>query len=171
MATSQSASATTIEVPYKDEVVTEDNKLSPKWQYFFRVLQKALSSLGTEKSFQLVNEQVLPENIQGLSFSSSDCSQVIVDYFIQRVTTGTNPVELIETGTFHLVYQPTSNAWVKFVASTLGSASGVTLTVTAAGQVQYTSTLVDGTASLSRITYRARTMSAKSSIYSRLGVS
>ncbi len=172
MATALKSAPKSFEVPYRSEVVDARGYLSEKWQYFFRILQQTVASIGTEKSFPIVNEQILPANIEGLSFDSGDFSQVIVDYLIQRITTGTNPVEKIESGTFHLVYRPTSETWVMVQVGSPGpDTSGVTLTVTTDGQAQYISTLVDGSPSISRIVYRARTLSAKSSLYSRLGSS
>lgn len=157
--------------PFYDQIADPTSGLITRsWQLYFRLLQNLLNPFGSEISFGLENEQLAPANITGLSVDSTQVSQAIVDYIIQRVTTGTNPVELLESGTFHLVYKPTSQIWVIYPYGTPGpESSGVTLSVTTGGQVQYVSTLVDGTPSISKICFRIKTLSAKNNQYSGLG--
>jgi hypothetical protein len=154
------------EVPYKTPIADQGGLVQRAWSFFFRNVQSALDPLGVEKYFSLVNNQASAANIEGLKFDYAKVGQVIVDYLIQRVTTSTGATELIETGQFYLVYKPTSATW----ALTSGpSTAGITLSVTSAGQVQYTSSNITGTASISKITFRARTMAAKNSQYSVAG--
>lgn len=155
-----------LQAPNQNQLTGEDGKVSREWDVFFRDIQESLSALGVEKYFKLTNNQVAAANIEGLSFDYRKFSQVSVDYLIQRVTTGGGAQEKIESGTFYLVYKPTSNAWVLSGGPTT---SGITLTITAAGQVQYTSTNLTGTASISKITFKARTLAAKNSQYSEPG--
>lgn len=156
--------------PFRDKVLSDDGFFTRPWESFLSLVNEVCDSYGREKTFQLANNQASAANIEELSFNYQKNSQAIVEYLIQRVTTGGGATQLIESGIFLLVYKPTSNTWSKVSVGTPGpDASGVTLTVTSAGQVQYVSTNITGTASISKIVYRARTMKAKSSTYSTVG--
>lgn len=158
------------EVPIRDLVLQPSGYLNRPWEAFFRFVQQRLDSLGSEKFFQLTNNQVAAANVEGLAFNADGTSQAVVDFLIQRVTTSTGATELITSGTFHAVYKPTSLNWAIVTMGTPGpSTSGITFSITATGQVQYTSTNITGTASISKLTYRARTLSGKNSLYSQVG--
>lgn len=154
-------------VPYQTPIADGSGLVQRAWSFFFRGVQSAIDPLGVEKYFTLVNNQALAANIDGLAFDFAKVGQVTVDYLIQRVTTGGGAQEKIETGTFYLAYLPTSNLWV---LSGGPSSAGITLSPTAAGAVQYTSSNLTGTASISKLTFRARTLAAKNSQYSSAGV-
>lgn len=156
----------TLQIPNQTSITNKNGEMSQPWESFFRGVQSSVDPLGSERHATIVNNQSSAANVEGLSFSYKSVSQATVDYLIQRVTTGGGAVEQIETGVFYLVYKPTSNTWV---LSSGPSSAGVTLSVTSAGQVQYTSTNVGGTASISKITFRARTLAAKNSLYSTVG--
>ena len=159
-----------IKPPFQDKISNEGGYVLETWTDFFAAVADALIPLGKEKSYQLKNNLAVAESIEGLSFDSRRISQVVVDFYIQRVTTGSGATEIVTTGTFHLAYKPTSNSWAIVTIGTPGpSTSGVTFSITADGSVQYTSTNVTGTAQISKITWRARTMAAKSNIYSTAG--
>jgi hypothetical protein len=156
------------QVPYKNPVAGGDGLVDRAWAFFFRSVQLALDPLGIEKYYSITNNQITAADIEGLKFDYTKVGQVTVDYLIQRVTTATGATELIETGAFYLAYKPTSGIW----ALTNGpSTAGVTLSIDPSGQVQYTSTNITGTASISKLTFRARTMAAKNSQYSIAGAS
>lgn len=153
--------------PFRDRISNEMGFVSPSWTSYFNILTKIVSPLGSEKSFSLKNNLAVAEDIEGLSFTSKVTSHAVVEYLIQRVT-DTN--EVITAGMFHAVYKPTSNNWSIVAIGTPGpSSSGITFSITASGQVQYTSTNVTGVQSISKITWRARTLAAKSSQYSVMG--
>jgi hypothetical protein len=156
----------TIEVPRRDKLTDESGLVSRTWETFFRNVRSVLDPMGLEKYAELTNNQASAADIDGMKFSREYVSQVTVDYLIQRVTTGTGATELIETGTFYVAYKPTSQDWV---LSNVPSTAGVTLSITSSGQVQYTTTNITGTASISKMTYRARTLAAKNSQYSLVG--
>lgn len=159
-----------LEIPLRDPVTDSSGIIARTWLEFFRFVQLIVEPLGFEKNFALVNNVAVAANIDGLTFTSKTVSQAVVDFFIQRVTTGIGATEILTSGTFHLVYKPTSNAWALVIMGTPGpSASGITFSVTAAGQVQYTSSNITGTASISKISWRARTMGGKSHTYSTAG--
>lgn len=160
----------TFDIPFKTIMLESGGLLTPAWISFFRSLYERVFTLGVEKSFDIVNNQAGVADITGLRFDHRGVSQVAIDYLIQRVTTSTGAVEKIETGIFLLAYKPTANTWSKVVIGTAGpDTSGVTITVTALGQVQYTSTNVAGTAHISRMVWRARTLAGKHSSYSAVG--
>lgn len=160
------APAVSVEVPRRDRVSDEGGIISRVWENFFRAIQKALDPLGTEKSFELSNNVAVAADVEGLSFDKATVSQAAVDYLIQRVTTGGGAVEQIETGTFFVVFKPTSNSWA---LSSGPTTAGITLTITATGQIRYTSTNIAGSASISKLTFRSRTLASKNSQYSEMG--
>lgn len=154
-------------VPYRDEVVDQDRKLSSVWASFYRTIQSLVLYIRREASFPLVNNQASAANIEGLSFDKRYYSQAIVEYLVQRVTSGSG---LIESGRLVAVYSPFSDTWtIAKVADVSVGVIGVTFSITADGQVQYTTTNQAGTASISRIVYRLRQIEAKSSLYSQVG--
>jgi hypothetical protein len=152
---------------YDSAVLDERGLLSRVWQTFMRKVSQALSFLGDEYNFDLVNNTAVAASITNLSFDRYYTSQAVVDYVIQRWTTSTG---LFESGCFHAVYQPDTDDWALVSIGTAGpDASGITLTITAAGQIQYTSTNIAGTQNISRIVFRVREIAAKSSLYSKVG--
>ena len=156
--------------PYRDQLVDDSGLVTRPWELFFRIIAAIVEPLGVEKYFALENNISVAKDITGLNFNSDSVSHGIVEFFIQRVTTGTGATELITSGLFHVVYKPTTSAWALTVIGTPGpSISGITFSITAAGQVQYTSSNITGTASISKISYRTRTISGKSSTYSVVG--
>lgn len=166
-----SIEAGSLRFPYESEISDDRNLLSRAWQTSLRLVKTLLDPLGAEQVFNLVNNQAVAADITGMALSFSQVSHGIVEFLIQRVTTGGGAVELITAGMFHLVYKPTSNNWAIQNIGTFGpSASGITFSVTAAGQVKYTSSNIAGTASISRIIFRIRTLAGKSSQYSAAGV-
>lgn len=151
-----------LEVPYQSPVVDERKILSLNWQDFFKLLHLMVSPLGIERSFPIANNQVVAKNIEGLQFDYKKINQVTVEYLIQRITTSTGATEIISAGMFMLAYKPVSQTWHIVNIGTPGpDSSGVTFSVTTGGQVQYTSSNITGTANISKITWRARTLGAK----------
>jgi len=109
-------------------------------------------------------------DIDSMKFNYKGISQATIDFLIQRVTTSTGATELIESGMFVVSYNPTSADWSLTMIGTPGpDDSGIDFTIDSNGQVQYVSTSITGTASISRINWRARTLSAKHSTYSTAG--
>lgn len=246
-----STDANTIRMPFENPIVNQSGVVTQAWQYALRLFQTLLEPLGVEQNFTLVNNQSAAANITGMALNYKQTSHGIVDYIIQRVTTGTGATEIVSGGCFHLVYKPTSPVWeiqerntpgagaftaaatdictrtahnmllghsvqltttgtlpaglslatnywvVPTGADTFKLASsyanaqsgsnavditdagtgthtitpnpGVKFSVTTAGQVQYTSTSITGTASISKISWRMRTLGGKSSTYSSAG--
>ena len=162
--------ANILRIPYEDAMADAAFKITRPWQLLFRQIKSLLDPMGLEQSFEIVNNQASAADITGMSLNKEQVSSAIVEYLIQRVTTGGGAVELIAGGMFHLVYKPTSDSWAIQAIGTPGpSSSGVTFSVTSAGQVQYTSTNETGTASISKIYFRMRTFGGKNSQYSKAG--
>lgn len=161
------------EVPFRDQVIdSATNLLTVPWQKFFRLVQNIIEPLGYERFFDLTNNQSTAVDILGMSFNKARNSHAIVEYLIQRITSGGGATEIISAGIFHAVYNPISEDWSLVTVGTPGpDSSGITFSITALGQVQYTSSNITGTALISKITFRSRTLSAKNSLYSTVGPS
>jgi hypothetical protein len=156
-----------LQLPNQNALTDNNGLIAREWNEYFSETQDSLNNLGKETYFKLVNNQSTDADIDGLSFDSRRESQATIDYLIQRVT---DSVELIESGIMIAVFRPTLAAWDIFDLGTPGPDNGgVTFSITAGGQVQYTSTNVAGTEAISKITFRARTLAAKSSLYSKAG--
>lgn len=159
-----------LQAPYSNPLTNSEGFLSSAWQLFIRKVVEIIEPFGEEQSFGLANNVSVAVAITGLSFNSEKISQVIVDYIIQRVTTTPSATELIQSGSFILVYRPTSLSWSLVAVGTPGpDVSGVTFSVSSFGQVKYTSTNITGVPFISKITWRTRSLQAKNSKYSTAG--
>lgn len=153
--------------PYGDVLVDEENKMSSSWQLFFRTIDNLIKYIKKEQVFTLVNNQAVAANITGLSFDFRYTSQAIIEYLVQRVTSS---VELVESGRIAVIYLPDSNTWnIDTGAYVSAGITGVTFSITSAGQIQYETTNEAGTAVISRMVYRVRELAGKTNIYSKLG--
>lgn len=149
-------------VPYREKLIGELGVLSYPWEIFFRFVYNALSPLGIEKSFEVINNQTTAKAIDGLQYDFNKVNQIIIEYIVQRITLGPGGVELIETGCVHFVRRPVSGNWAAVKMPGSGpSNSGVTFSMDANGQIHYVSTNITGNKFLSKCTYRARTLSAR----------
>lgn len=154
-------------VPYADDVIDSQRKLTRPWEQFFRKVFDVLQYLKSEQTFTLVNNQASPADITPLTFDKNYVSHAVVEFLIQR-TTGLS--ERVAGGRITLIYQPNSNSWTIATATDVNVGTiGVTFSVTADGQVQYTTNNQLGAVSISRMVFRVRQLQGKSSLYSRLG--
>lgn len=153
--------------PFRDLIIDSNGFVSRVWQWFFRIIQTRIYPLGVEKSFTLLNNQVSASNITGMVFNKSGITFAIVEYLVQRVTTGAGAIEKIESGVLLYTYRPTSDDWVQNILSEHSPVdAGIVFSITSLGQVQYTTTNETGTESISNIFYRSRTISGKNIQYS-----
>lgn len=153
-----------IDVPYADPVLDRASGiLTLPWQNFFRNLFERVFSLGIETSFPLANNQSVAADIAGLQFDYKKTQHAIIEYVIQRIVGPTiSPTEAIQCGSFAVVYKPFAATWhIVNIGSTGPDSAGITFSITTGGQVQYTSTNMTGSANVSKITYRARSLNAK----------
>lgn len=158
-------------LPIKEALTKDDGTLAYPWEVFLRNMKETLVPLGVEKNFKLVNNQATPIIVDGLSFNFQQISSASIDFLIQRVTTGTGAVEYVYAGTLDVIYLPNSLSWAVMgvaVLATITAATGVTLSIDADGQIKYATTNIAGTPSISKLSYRVRTLSAKAS-YSQVG--
>lgn len=109
-----------------------------------------------ELSFTLANNQTTWADITGLVLPAGKIG-MLIDYTIQRVTTSTGAVELIETGRISV---SKLSASCRLTTLPSDEDAGISFDVTSAGQVQYKSTNITGTPSISKITFKIRTLSA-----------
>ena len=163
--------STAISAPIKDLISNNDGYLSRPWEVFFRTITNMITPFGIEKNINLENNITTPKLIEGLSFNSAKVSFAIIEFLIQRISTGSGATEIVTSGTFHVVYKPSSNIWVLSIIGTPGpSVSGVTFTISNNGQISYTSTNTTGTPLISKFCYRVRSFYGKNTIYSEVGL-
>lgn len=156
-----------LRIPIQDALASSQGLVATTWSDFFKAVVRALDPIGYELTFLLVNNQASAANVTDMAFSGLGTSAAYIDYLIQRITVSTGAVESIEAGVLILIYKPAAATWV--IVSGAPSTAGVTLTITADGQVQYTSTNITGTPVVSRIAWRARLIAAKHYAYSKAG--
>ena len=115
--------------------------------------------LAAEQTFSLANNQATPADVTGFAFASNTLKYAFVQVFVQRITTGAGATEAIEGFVFMAIYAPTSG-WRMFPLNSgdNGTDCGVTFSVTSAGQVQYISSSITGTPSVSKVNWRVQSL-------------
>lgn len=93
-----------------------------------------------ETSFSIANNQIVAADVTGLAFNAGSVRSAVVEYAVYRISDA-NPSGNAESGEVHLVYDD-SSGWLMGVGGIVGN-SGVQLSITSSGQVQYTSTNID----------------------------
>ena len=89
----------------------------------------------------ILNNQASPSNVTGLILNPANIRAGIVEYFVQRVT---GSQELSEVGHLYLLYNDLAASWtVTNVGNNIGVA-GTNFSVTASGQVRYTTNNLAG---------------------------
>ena len=106
-----------------------------------------------EESFTLANNQVGAANITSLLFDPAETKAVHI-YVEVRRTTSIN--ELISTGRICLFYRALTTTW-EIIDELSGDEDGVVFTITAGGQVQYTSSSLAGTGYVGTMKFKAIT--------------
>jgi hypothetical protein len=158
------------QIPANEAAVDRGGIITRPWITFFNYVKNIVDAEMAEKFFTLENDVSTPTAIEGMSFKKEFVSLAAVRYLIQRITTGVGAVDLIESGTFHLVYRPFTDTWEMHSIGTGGpDTSGVTLTVNSDGQVEYESTDETGTASIFRIIWKTQILNGKHYQYSAVG--
>lgn len=102
---------------------------------------------GNELQMSLANNQGSAADITGLLFVSGSVKAVQFDYEIYRQTDSGSEME---SGTCYLSFRTSTSTWELSFESHFDS-SGVTLSVTSGGQVQYISTNLAGTSYAGKI--------------------
>lgn len=109
-----------------------------------------------ETSFNIANNQNSVADITGLVFNAGSVRSAIVEYAVYRIS-DSNPSGNAETGEMHIVYD-NSAGWSIGIGSVVGN-SGVNFSITAAGQIQYTSTDIGSVGYTGIIKFKARALS------------
>lgn len=107
-----------------------------------------------QTAFSINNNQAVASNIIGLAFDAATVRYAIVDYTIYRTT---STAELAEGGQIHLIYKNVAGTWL-IEQDRQGDNSGVVISITNAGQLQYTSSNVAGLSYTGKISFRAKTL-------------
>lgn len=119
------------------------------------LIDVANTNIGTgdilNTSFEPSNNISSVTNVTGLQFDAAIIRSAIIEYSIYR---STNSEEGSECGTMLATYSSTDDSWE--VARYSVGDSGLTFTVTAGGQFQYTSTNMSGTGYSGLMRFRAR---------------
>lgn len=108
----------------------------------------------TDTTFTIANNTVSLTNVTGLSFSGIDFRGVIIDYTVYRKT-DTALSGVAQIGELKAVFNTQSSTWLMSDTYS-GQNSGVTFSMTALGQIQYTSTNITGATYAGTMTYSIR---------------
>lgn len=110
-----------------------------------------------ETSATINNNVASATNIPGLLFNTASARGAVIEYSVYRVSTA-NPSGNSETGIMTLIYDAgasAGNKWTMTIGNIAGE-SGVSFSVTDAGQVQYVSTDIDSAGYSGVIKFKAR---------------
>lgn len=111
---------------------------------------------GVQDSQAITNNQAAAADITGLLFDSNVTKSAAVEFDIHRQS-DTGGSERDEAGVLRLLYDSVAGNWRASVNSQFDDA-GVVFTITAAGQVRYTSTDIAGSNSVGTIRYTIKTI-------------
>jgi len=118
-----------------------------------------------DTSFTIANNQSSSADVTGLSFNGALMRSAEFIAHFYRNTTGVGATELCAVVRYFCAYKTVAASWditpigiSGDVDSSTGAPAGVTLSITSAGQVQYTSTNITGTAASSVMHFRANTL-------------
>lgn len=106
-----------------------------------------------ETAFAVANNQVTAADVTGALFSSADSRSARMRYDIKRKT-DTASSEVRAVGELVLAYRDETSSWEILGEMFDGDAHGVTFSVTAAGQVQYTSSSIAGANYVGQMRFR-----------------
>lgn len=150
---------------FNDSPVRENNTfVDANWWNVLRLAGIALENfVGIDSgvvipttSFTVANNQASAANVTGLSFDGTVSRSFEVSAWVYRNTTSTGATELAENVKLYGIYSAVAGTWE--MAQEGAGTSGVLFTITNAGQVQYTSSNITGTASHSSMKFRATTI-------------
>lgn len=112
-----------------------------------------------ETTFNIVNNQISPANIVGLSFNTGSVRAATIEYSVYR-TSSTHLSGQAESGTLSIVYDNLAASGFKWslVGSNLNGISGVTFSILDSGQFQYISTDIGNTGYSGVLHFRAKTL-------------
>ena len=126
---------------------------------FFVAVADALASVQGANDILLStatisNNVIVPTSIPGFSFSTASVRAIESTYLVERFTS--SPVQkFVESGTIIGNYDGSS--WT--IASNFVGDAGITFSISASGQMQYTSSNITGSGYVSTIKFSAKTIS------------
>lgn len=94
--------------------------------------------LGPTVLVNIANNQASATNVTGLAFDPATIRSATIEYYVYR-TYDSGTQEVAESGTIYVTYKDVANDWDFVQVGNNVTGSGVTLTITPAGQVQYAS--------------------------------
>jgi hypothetical protein len=103
----------------------------------------------TQFSFTIANNQVAASDVTDLIFDGTVDNSFSLDYSIARSSSLTS---LAQAGRLRGIYNATTISWILSDDFT-GDNAGVTFSITAAGQIKYTSTNITGTGYVGTLSY------------------
>jgi hypothetical protein len=148
------------DVPVRVNDSSPSGRVTATWWNILRLCGMALSNyIGTgfieETAFTFANTQAVAADITGCLFSSASVKSAHVEIAVRRKTATNKAYCWVH---LYLFYNDNSSAWELADHVEHGDASGLTFTVTSAGQVQYTSDTTSGTGYSGASRFRANAM-------------
>lgn len=115
--------------------------------------QDILQTVSNISNNQVLSPPATAGLVAGLSFDPTQVRGAKVDYNVYRVTNGSGAQEFVEQGIMLISYKPVAATWDLVIMSS--QSSGVTFTISATGQIYYTSTAMTGLNYNGSIVFRA----------------
>lgn len=112
-----------------------------------------------QTTFTVANNQVAAADVNGLQFNTGTVRAAEIIYSVYRTSTA-NPSGHAETGSMQIVYDNSASAgskWAIGIGMIVGN-SGVSFTILDSGQVQYTSTDINGVGYSGVMHFRAKSL-------------
>lgn len=114
--------------------------------------------LGPTILVNIANNQASPANVTGLAFDPADIRSATIEYYVYR-SYDSGSQEVAESGTIYITYKDIANEWDFVQVGNNVTGSGVTLSITNAGQVQYiSSNLTPSSGYNGKCKFRARVL-------------
>lgn len=120
-------------------------------------LSTAVAVIISETTFSLTNNQTSFADVTGLLISPTLYQSAEIYITVKRRTTGGGATSIYEFSKYFAVYDANSSTWEFAPIGQVGDA-GMTFQITAAGQVQYKTTNITGTPSISKMSFKATAM-------------
>lgn len=107
-------------------------------------------------TFTVVNNQTSAADVTDFLIDPATYRGFVAEYSIYRNTTSTGATELSETGFLLGAFKTVAGAWFLTAGAATEESTGVTFSITAAGQIQYVSTNITGTPAASVLVFKWR---------------
>lgn len=155
----------TLQIPNRDKLSDKDGLVGRTWLDFFRYLKTLLDPMGVERAVPLLNNQAIAVEIPELSFNKGQVTGIVIEMIGRRITSSAGTSK-VSSAVFFAIYNPASDAWSLNTVSAFAGDFGVTVSITSAGVMRYTSNNIAGSDVLSDLVFRARSLAGKTSFFS-----